>query len=288
MVRRPGSLVWVAMWMVLWMGGLSAFHPSSAWAKAREDTPEALFEKGERQMRRGYFDEAINTFDKVRNHFPLNPYSTRAELRVADCLFEKGEYLSAIDAYRSFERLHPQYPELDYVVFRVGQSQFRGSPRTIQRDQTATDLCVRALEGFEQRFPGSAYLKEVQKMKTIAIRRLAKRVESTAYYYYWRGFLSRGSARGTAMWAAARRYQQLIDQHPDYPDLDRAHYLLGMACLYLGDVDGARAAFAALQPPEGDHRPSRFLVRANRALAAPPKPVAPPEDRVVEIMPQGR
>ncbi len=62
------------------------------------ETPESLYNKGLGQMKRGYLDEAIISFEKVRNHFPFNQYSVLAELRVADCLFERQGYLEAVVA----------------------------------------------------------------------------------------------------------------------------------------------------------------------------------------------
>lgn len=262
--------------------------PEEVHARARDDTPEALYEKGERQMRRGYYDEAIATFDKVRNHFPLNPYSVKAELRVADCLFEKGEYVAAIDAYRNFQRLHPSHPDLDYVVFRIASAHFKGSHIIAQRDQSSTDLCLRTLEGYESRFPESRYLAEVQRMRAVARKRLAKRIEDIGDYYYWRGRLRRGRDRATAMHAAARRYEQLVQTYPDLPLAERGWYRLGMARLHLGDVRGAEEAFSHLSDGSDGRRRSRYIDRARQALKRPPKPVAPPEETAGPIVPSAR
>ncbi|MCK6526446.1 outer membrane protein assembly factor BamD [Myxococcota bacterium] len=280
---RP-LLLLVALAAALLSVGATA---GDAFAKAREDTPEALYEKAEKQMRRGYYEEAIATFDQVRNHFPMNPYSVKAELRVADCLFAKGEYLSAVDAYRNFEKLHPTHAELDYVVFRIAAAHFKGSHRTAQRDQTSTELAVRTLQGYESRFPEGRHLAEVAKMRETARGRLAKGVSAVGDYYYWRARLLRAEAKSTAFNAAARRYRALVEEFPDVPLAERGRYRLGMALLHLGDVDGARRAFADLRPG-ADGKPTRWMRKAEDALRDPPKAVPPPAEGAGPIVRQSR
>ena len=39
------------------------------------ETPQSLYDKGLNQMKRGLWDDAVLSFEKVRNHFPFNQYS---------------------------------------------------------------------------------------------------------------------------------------------------------------------------------------------------------------------
>ena len=151
-------------------------EPASSRTKrgSQPENPEGLYATGLRQMKLGSWDEAILSFERVRNHFPFNQYSVLSELRVADCLYEKGSYLEAADAYRGFARLHPRHAEMDYVVYRSARSDFKLAPNVAQRDQTHTRRGLRRLRAFEGRFPSSEYLPEVLKLRARAGRRLSR------------------------------------------------------------------------------------------------------------------
>ncbi len=199
-------------------------------ARPRKETPEKLYSQGLRQMKRGYYEEAILSFEKVRNHFPLNQYSVLAELRVADCLFEKADFISAVDAYQQFARLHPRHEEIDYAQMRVGRSYFKQSNAIPQKDQTYTELTLRALEGYEERFPDSDHIPTVEEMRYKCNGRLGRAEAQVGDFYYWR----------KSWHAAERRYQVVLLEYDEYPAIhSRARYRLGICAYKQGRLDDA-------------------------------------------------
>jgi len=188
---------------------------------SQPETPDGLYATGLRQMKLGSWDEAILSFERVRNHFPFNQYSVLSELRVADCLYEKGSYLEAADAYRGFARLHPRHAEMDYVVYRTARSEFKLAPNVAQRDQTHTRRGLRRLRGYESRFADSEYLPEVGKLRSKALLRLSRAAVAIGNFY-WK----------QKQWAAAeRRYRLAIEEFPDSPLTPRAQFRRGL-CLW--------------------------------------------------------
>ena len=244
-----------------------------AGAVAEPEDPEQLYEQGLRQMKRGYYDEAILNFEKVRNHFPFNKYSVLSELRVADCLFEKAAFLESVDAYRQFARLHPRHPEIDYAIYRTARAEFKLAPTVAQRDQAHTRLGLRHIGDFEQRFPQSEYLDEVDRLRFKANRRLA-RAATQIGNFYWK----------QKKWAASeRRYEDSVASFPSAPTAGKARYRQGLALWKLGRYDDARAALALLAAEETE---TRWTARAVQFLDAHPagsdpapvaEPVAEPE-----------
>ena len=234
------------------------------------EDPEQLYEQGLRQMKRGYYDEAILNFEKVRNHFPFNKYSVLSELRVADCLFEKAAFLEAVDAYRQFARLHPRHPEIDYAVYRTARAEFKLAPTVAQRDQAHTRLGLRHIGDFESRFPESEYLDEVDRLRFKANRRLA-RAATQIGNFYWK----------QRKWSAAeRRYGQSAEAFPAAPTAGKARYRRALAQWKLGRYADARVGLAALaaEDPEG-----RWGQRAVSYLASHPEGSEPaPEATDVE------
>ena len=236
-----------------------AAKPSNKPLSRQPEDPETLYNRGIRQLRRGYYDEAIISFEKVKNHFPFNQYSVLSELRVADALFEKASYLEAIDAYRQFTRLHPRHVEIDYATYRMARAEFKVSSTVPQRDQTSTERGLKKLRGFEKRFPDSEYSEEVVRIRSKARTRLAKRVLQVGHFYWKSG-----------EWQAAeRRYGLVWHDYSDTPVIYRARYRQGL-CLYrLSRAEEARVVLSELaaQPESGrwGERAERFLAKLDPA-----------------------
>ena len=189
------------------------------------EDPEELYNRGLRQMKRGYYDEAILSFDRVRNHFPFNQYSVLSELRVADCMYEKASYMEAVDAYRHFARLHPRHPQIDYVVYRTARSEFKLAPTVPQRDQTHARRGLTRLEDFEGRFPDSEYVVEVERLRGKTLLRLSRGGVQIGNFY-WK----------QKQWKAAeRRYRLASEQFPGSPLVPRATYRRGLCLWRMGE-----------------------------------------------------
>ncbi|MEE2830150.1 MAG: outer membrane protein assembly factor BamD [Myxococcota bacterium] len=212
-----------------------ATSPAPVRRGAKPESPETLYAEGLRQMKLGSWDEAVLSFDRVRNHFPFNQYSVLAELRVADCLYEKASYLEAVDAYRQFERLHPRHSEVDYVVYRTARSEFKLSPSVPQRDQTHSRRGLQRLEGYAQRFPDSEYLPEVERLRSKALLRLSRAAVQVGHFYW----------KQKAWSAAERRYRLAIEAYPESPVIPRAHYRRGLSLWKLGEESGDAEEAAA-------------------------------------------
>jgi len=256
-----------------------ALAAPAADARPRKETPEKLYEAGVRQMKRGYYDEAIINFDKVRNHFPLNQYSVLAELRVADCLYEKADFISAVDAYQQFVRLHPRHEELDYAHMRIGRSYFKQANRIPAKDQTYTELTLHSLAEFEQRFPDSDYLAEVTDIRTKCLNRMARAEAQVGDYYFWRGVQQRKpDERGVEFAAASRRYRGVIEDFGACNVTRRALYRYGMSLHHLGrSPEAVPYLEQVIEQYPGtiqSRRATRWLPRVSVTAAAPPPPPA--------------
>jgi len=269
--RKTVLLYFIAFLLALPVVGQAAEGDSGRTLANRlrePETPEDLYAAGLRQMKLGSWDEAILSFERVRNHFPFNQYSVLSELRVADCLYEKGSYLEAVDAYRQFVRLHPRHAEIDYVVYRSARSEFKLAPLVPQRDQTHTRRGLRRLEGYEARFPQSEYLPEVGRLRTKALSRLSKAAVQIGHFY-WK----------QKEWAAAeRRYRQAIAEFPTSSAIPRARYRRALCLWELGaeSKDEAervrlqRDALSAMQGVAVDYPDSRWETKVQRFIEKNP------------------
>lgn len=250
---------------LLFLAGLPV---RAAVAAIEPEDPEQLYEQGLRQMKRGYYDEAILSFEKVRNHFPFNKYSVLSELRVADCLFEKAAFLEAVDAYRGFARLHPRHAEIDYAVYRTARAEFKLAPTVAQRDQAHTRLGLRHIGDFEGRFPQSEYLDEVDRLRFKANRRLGAAATQIGNFY-WK----------QKKWSAAeRRYRMSSETYPSAPTAGKARYRHALSLWKLGRHPEARAALGALAAADGEGRWGKKALDFLDRHPVGTVPTAPPED----------
>lgn len=239
MLKLFPALIALSLGLVAPLVSLSPAQGAQPAARrgSQPETPEGLYATGLRQMKLGSWDEAILSFERVRNHFPFNQYSVLSELRVADSLYEKGSYLEAADAYRGFARLHPRHAEMDYVVYRTARCEFKLSPNVAQRDQTHSRRGLKRLRGFEDRFPKSEYLPEVMKLRAKAGQRLSRAAVAVGNFY-WK----------LKEWSAAeRRYRLAIEEFPDSSFTPKARFRRGVCLWELGDISSGEAEKAQLR-----------------------------------------
>jgi outer membrane protein assembly factor BamD len=214
-------------------------------------TPQALYEKGLRQMQRGYFTKALEEFNRVRNYHRDDPLSVKAQLAIAEVYYKKGDYEQARFAFEEFAAYHPRHEDLDYVTWMIGMSVYKRAPKFAGRDQTATRGAVNVWTGFDTRFPESDYADDVTRLRNRGRSRLAARELSIAKFYARRG--AWGSARGRCAYGL-RRYPE-TDHSP------RMLQLLGTAMHAWGNVDEARFVLDQLISDHPDSRSAKRLVR---------------------------
>ncbi|MEZ4240294.1 MAG: outer membrane protein assembly factor BamD [Myxococcota bacterium] len=268
--RRCALLLLLASLLASLLLALAAPPASAAPAgKRRPPTAEELYDQGLRQMRRGYYTKALESFNRVRNYHRDDPISVKAQLAIADLHYKKGDFEQAKFAYEEFASLHPRHESLDYVTFRIGQSIYRRAPKFAGRDQTATKSAVNVWTGFDARFPDSQYVDDVNKLLTRGRNRLASKELHVARFY----------ARKDSWGAVRNRAEYLLRRYPDTPQAPRARFLLGNALHAWGEVDAATEVRAAMAERNPD---SKYLHRLDRVLA---RPAGEPPDEKIFIRP---
>ena len=252
------------MWRLLLLIALffGGFHPSTSVAETRDETASALYEKGLRAMRRGYYTKALEHFNRVRNYHRDDPVSMQAELAIADLYFKQSDFEAARYAYEDFARLHPRHKNLDYVNFQIGNCHYERAPRWAGRDQRATKQAVKVWSGFAARHGTSDHLPEVEEKLAISRARLAAKELKIARFYAAReGWL-----------ASQKRIERMLALYPDTEHTVDALALLGEAYHKNGNPDQALVVRANLFAAFPDAKQINAL---DRLLAQPPgKPAA--------------
>jgi len=246
---RPMSRLLATLLVVLMLA------PAAQARRDRQRSAQELYELGLRQMRRGYFTKALESFTRVRNYHRDDPISVKAQLAIADVYFKKNDYEQARYAYEEFAAYHPRHENLDYVTYRIGLSIWKRSPRLAGRDLSSTRAAVNVWTGFATRFPGSKHTEEVDKHLVRERERLARKELFIAKFY----------ARRKAWGAVRGRTEYLLLRYPDTRWADEAMLHLGTAMHAWGDVDEAAQVRDRMV-----EEANPLVAKLERRLARPP------------------
>ena len=118
--------------------------------------PEALYQQGYKYYQKGRYEKAIESFQKLKEEYPLSELVTMAELGIADAHFSTEEYSYAESAYSSFASLHPANENLPYVMYQIGMCHYK-QILSIDRDQIETGNALKEFEKLVTRFPASKF-----------------------------------------------------------------------------------------------------------------------------------
>ncbi|MEW5851185.1 MAG: outer membrane protein assembly factor BamD [Myxococcota bacterium] len=218
-------------------------------------TARENFHKGMENYTKEEWEDAAKYFDYVRTKFPHSKYAIMAELRLADAYFGKEKWLDAIDAYKSFVRLHPTHDAVPYATFQIAKSYYRQIPEewfflpsVAERDQRASRDALMSLDDFLIRFPDHERAKEARTLRKELRTRLADHEWYVAKYY------EKDHKKG-----AAFRYERIADLYPDVDDAPEA--LMNAAAIWekLGDLDRARVDFERVARDYGN---TKFAAQA--------------------------
>ncbi|MFZ5447148.1 MAG: outer membrane protein assembly factor BamD [Thermodesulfobacteriota bacterium] len=204
---KKKTIVQVLLAMVL-VFALSGCGTVKGWfsKKKPDQPPEVLAEEGIKNLKKKKYDDAIETFEKVRDRYPYSEHATLAQLKVADAYFFKKKYDEAFQAYREFEKLHPTNKAVAYCIYREGQCFYR-QRSTIDRDQTFTQKAIDEFKRLKQKFPDSEYIPKADAYLARCRRDLAEHEFYVAEFYY----------KTKRYQAAIERYQTLLQDYPEFP-----------------------------------------------------------------------
>jgi outer membrane protein assembly factor BamD len=201
----------------------------TASAEARNKTAETQFKKADKLLKKKYYEQAVEAFERVRNSFPFSKFAVESELKIADALFAKGDYAEAADAYRTFAKLHPTHPKIDYAAYRVGLSLYKDAPKSIDRDQTSTERALAEFRRFLTKYPDSEHSQAATDKVAAGRARLAAKELYIGRFYY----------RDKAYDASIPRFRGVVERYPETAAAQEALLLQGKASLYQGKCPDA-------------------------------------------------
>ena len=133
------------------------------------------------------YEEALNLYALVKNQHPYSAFATKAKLGIADVQYARQAWPEAEALYKLFKEFHPQHPELDRVIFRIGASVFQQLPPTIDRDLSLAPEAVKYFQLVVSKYPSSSQAAEARKKLEQVQGLLRQKEEYIAQFYFRRG-----------------------------------------------------------------------------------------------------
>jgi outer membrane protein assembly factor BamD len=236
--RVHGAMLWVKM-VLVWTLVLLLFAcagSKKAGFKTVEGDPEKLYKEGLSLFNKRLYPEALKKFEEIKSSFPDSPpYTVWAELKAADCYFLDESYVEAVAAYEEFRKTHPAHDEIPYVQYQIGMCYYR-QMLTLDRDQASTRRALSSFEYLIANYPPSLFTEKAKEKVEVCKNRLADHEFYVGDFYY----------RHSKYLGAIRRFQGMVDQYPDSPDIDKGLFFLGRSSALAGQIEKAEAAFAKL------------------------------------------
>ncbi len=210
----------------------------------QQNSAEKYFQDGERHFESGRYEDAISSWEKVRDTFYSPELSMLAELKIAETYYVSERYVEAATAFADFMKQHPNDFRAATVLYRLGLSYYK-QILSADRDQTNTENALQTFEELLRRFPNDPQAQEtgylVQRCKT----RLAEHEVYVGRYYL----------KMKQYHPAIKRLEAVLENYPEYYYRDEVYFYLGKAYLMTQQQDKAKQIFKQLfeQFPGSDY-----------------------------------
>ncbi len=221
--------------------------------KENEGVPVAeLYEKGQRSVRNGNYDSAVQTFKRLIAQYPYGPYTEQAIIETAYAQFKMGTNDDAISTIDRFLRTYPTHRNAAYLYYLRGLVNSSRDTVFLQKvwklDASRRDLATpqQAFNDFKivtERYPNSRYAADAA-VRMNTLRDLFARHEiETAMYYL----------RRTAWVAAIERAEYMRETYPGNAYESDGIAVMGEAYTRLGNTALADSARQQLRQKAPQH-----------------------------------
>ena len=167
-------------------------------------TPEGLYQTGLEHYQKADYRKAVESFQKLKDEYPLSKLAVLAELGIADSHFSEGNYIEAEAAYSDFLILHPANSNLPYIIYQIGLCHYN-QIHGIDRDQTETMKARKEFEKLLSLYPDSQYTFTAGSLLKDCKRRLAEHEFYVGRFYY----------KSQKYKAALKRFETVIREYPN-------------------------------------------------------------------------
>ncbi|MDX3905298.1 MAG: outer membrane protein assembly factor BamD [Pigmentiphaga sp.] len=199
-------------------------------------TAERLYKEAKDEMDTGNWPQASKLLEKLEARYPFGVYAQQAQIDIAYVYWKDGSNAQALAAIDRFERLHPNHPNLDYMLYLKGLISFYQESALLasltkqdpsERDPKGARESFDAFKALVTRFPDSKYAPDARLRLNYLVNSIAMNEVHVARMYLERG----------AYVAAVNRAQTAVRDFQGAPAVEEALYIMVQAYDRMGMTD---------------------------------------------------
>ncbi len=172
--------IFLSVILIFSVSGCGLFGGGSSLQRA---TPGGLFQQGYEDYQDGKYKKAVESFQRLKEEYPLSKYAILAEMGIADSYFSQGDYMESEVAYSDFMDFHPTNENLPYVMYQLGMSHYN-QLIGIDRDQTEVLKAKDAFARLITRFPSTKFAFIAEKRLRDCLKRLGEHEFYVGKFYF--------------------------------------------------------------------------------------------------------
>jgi len=211
------------------------FSACSSQKATPRNSAEQYFQEGEKFYESNLYEDAIASWEKVRDTYYSPALNMLAELKIAEAYYRSERYEEAATAYDDFLKQHPNDNRVADVLYRLGVSHYQ-QILSADRDQTSTRNALSVFKELLRRFPDYPQAEEAGYLVQRCQTRLAEHEVYVGHYYL----------KKEKYQASIKRLESALKGYPDYYYRDEAYFYLGQAYLKNGQKEKSKEAFNQL------------------------------------------
>jgi outer membrane protein assembly factor BamD len=185
-------------------------------------TAEFYFQEGESFLEKGLYNEAITSWEKVRDSFYSPELTMLAELKMAETYYLAERYAEAASAYNDFLKQYPGDERKSTTTYWLGMSYYK-QKLAIDRDQTNTKNALTVFSDLLRLYPGERDETEIRSLIQQCKGQLAAHEIYVGRFYL----------KTKKYEASIKRLEEALRLYPSSPQIDEAYFYLLSAYLKL-------------------------------------------------------
>jgi outer membrane protein assembly factor BamD len=243
-------------------------------ASLASNSDQVIWEAGQKALGKKDWEGARQHFRRIIDGFPQSEFGPAARIALADSYYQEGgtaNLILAVPAYRDFLTLYPSHPRSNYAQFMVAESYYaqRNGP---DRDQGPTKAALEEYLRLLELYPDTQFGEQARTRIAEARATLARHEFLVGWFY---------QRTRKACHSAIPRYQAVVDNYPDYKQIDEVYYRLAECLGVTGRPAEAlpivsRMLFEHPQSPLAEQARELEAALRRASTVAPPSPAAAP------------
>lgn len=217
--------------------------------------PEAAYTKANKFMEEKKFEEARKLLNEVKGKDAMGVYGPLAALRIGDSYLREDESDLAVEEFRAFLELYPDYKFAPYAQYQIAMVYY-GQIEDMERGYAAAVKALAEFETLMRKHPRNPYGEDVAP-KMQGCRDIMADYEFMVGNFYFKEKAYKG---------ALGRLLGLLEQFPEYKKEADALYRIAVSYRELGDGEKADGYMKLMSEKYPE---SKALEEAKKAFAAP-------------------